>query len=101
MILALCLTNLVLGMSAACFIPAVSALIPALVSKQKLEKGNAAHQFSRVGAQVIGQGIGGLVYSVLGAAGSFVLNALSFLVCFENPTGHVTVRKHGKHRSCQ
>jgi MFS family permease len=80
MILALCLTNLVLGMSAACFVPAVSALIPALVSKQKLEKGNAAHQFSRVGAQVIGQGIGGLVYSVLGAAGSFVLNALSFLV---------------------
>ena len=48
MILALCLTNLVLGMSAACFIPAVSALIPALVSKQKLEKGNAAHQFEWV-----------------------------------------------------
>jgi MFS family permease len=32
-----------------------------------------------VGAQVIGQGIGGLVYSALGAAGSFVLNSLSFL----------------------
>jgi MFS family permease len=80
MILALCISNLVLGVSASCFNPAVLALIPSLVSGEKLEKGNAAHQFSKMGGRVIGQGAGGLLFSALGAAGAFVLNSLSFLV---------------------
>jgi MFS family permease len=79
MILALCVSNVVLGVSASCFDPAVLALIPELVPGKKLEKGNAAHQFSRMGGRVIGQGAGGLLFSALGAAGAFVLNSLSFL----------------------
>jgi MFS family permease len=80
MILALCFSNLVLGVSASCFVPAVLALIPELVPGQKLEKGNAAHQFSRMGGQVVGQGAGGLLFSALGAAGAFIFNSLSFLI---------------------
>jgi MFS family permease len=80
MILALCVSNLVLGIAASCFNPAVLALIPSLVRGEKLERGNAAHQFSRMGGRVIGQGAGGLLFSALGAAGAFLLNSLSFLI---------------------
>jgi len=80
MIAALCVGNLLLGAAAACFNPAVLALIPALVPRRQLERGNAAHQFSRMGGQVIGQGAGGLLVAGLGAAGAFLLNSISFLV---------------------
>ncbi len=79
-ITALCLGNLVLGLSASCFTPAVAALIPALLTQAQLERGNAAHQFSRVGGKVIGQGLGGLLFAMLGVAGAFAVNALSFLL---------------------
>lgn len=79
-IIALCVCNVLLGLSAACFGPAVSALIPSLVTTQNLEKGNAAHQFSRVGGRVIGQGLGGLLFSVAGVGGTFLINAFSFVV---------------------
>lgn len=78
-IAALCLGNVVLGISAACFGPAVSALIPALVPEEKLERGNAVHQFSRVGGRVLGQGLGGLLFALLGVGGTFAVNALSYL----------------------
>lgn len=80
MIAALCVGNVVLGAAAACFNPAVLALIPALVPRGQLERGNAAHQFSRMGGQVIGQGAGGLLVAALGAAGAFLINSASFLV---------------------
>ena len=80
MIAALCVGNLLLGAAAACFNPAVLALIPALVPRRQLERGNAVHQFSRMGGQVIGQGAGGLLVAALGAAGAFLLNSISFLV---------------------
>jgi MFS family permease len=79
-ILALCASNVVLGIAASCFNPAVSALVPALVPRGKLERGNAQHQFSRVGGRVIGQGSGGFLFATLGAMGAFVANALSFMV---------------------
>ena len=72
--------NVVLGAAAAGFNPAVLSLIPALVPRHRLERGNAAHQFSRMGGQVVGQGLGGLLVAALGAAGVFLVNALSFLV---------------------
>jgi MFS family permease len=78
-ITALCIGNVVLGLSASCFGPAVSALIPSLVAAAQLEKGNAAHQFSRVGGRVVGQGLGGLLFAMLGVGGAFTINALSFL----------------------
>ena len=74
-ITALCIGNVVLGLSASCFGPAVSALIPSLVAAAQLEKGNAAHQFSRVGGRVVGQGLGGLLFAMLGVGGAFTINA--------------------------
>ena len=80
LVLALCITNIVLGISASCFIPAVSSLIPLLVPEKDLERGNAAHQFSGFGARAIGQGAGGLLFAALGAFASFAINAVSFVV---------------------
>jgi MFS transporter, DHA3 family, macrolide efflux protein len=79
-IAALCLGNIALGLSASCFTPAVAALIPSLVVPAQLEKGNAAHQFSRVGGKIVGQGLGGLLFAMLGVGGAFAVNALSFLL---------------------
>ncbi|MDP6876839.1 MAG: MFS transporter, partial [Alphaproteobacteria bacterium] len=69
----------VLGSSASCFGPAVAALLPSLVPAEQLERGNAAHQFSRVGGRIVGQGLGGLLFAMLGVAGAFAVNAASFL----------------------
>jgi MFS family permease len=74
----LCAGNLVLGVAGACFNPAVLALVPELAPGPDLAKGNAAHQSSRMGGQILGQGLGGVLFAALGAAGAFFINALSF-----------------------
>ncbi len=76
----LCLSNLILGLSAACFVPAVSSLIPDLTSRNGLARANAAHQFSGVGAKVLGQGGGGLLFAWLGPLGAFAVNSASFFL---------------------
>jgi len=78
--LILCLVNSGLGFSAACLNPAISALVPSLVNDKDLESGNAAHQLSRIGGQVFGQSLGGMLYVAIGAVGAFLVNALSFLL---------------------
>ena len=78
-IIALVFCNVVLGLSAACFGPAVSAIVPTLITEQNLTKGNAIHQFSRVGGRMLGQSLGGLLFSVIGVGGTFLINACSFL----------------------
>jgi MFS transporter, DHA3 family, macrolide efflux protein len=75
---ALCAGNVVLGVAGACFNPAVLALIPELTPGPGLARGNAAHQSSRMGGQILGQGLGGVLFAALGAAGAFFVNALSF-----------------------
>lgn len=85
----LCAGNLVLGFTASCFGPAVSALIPTLVSVQNLEKGNAALQFCGVGGRVIGQGLGGLLYAFLGIGGTILINMISY---FGSALSELTIR---------
>ena len=79
-LVALGLTNVLLGMSAACFNPAVTALIPSLVGRAGLEKANAGNEFSNVGGRVVGQGLGGVIFSLLGAPAAFAINAASFFL---------------------
>jgi DHA3 family macrolide efflux protein-like MFS transporter len=74
----LCVGNVVLGLAGACFNPAVLALVPELAPGPDLARGNAAHQSSRMGGQILGQGLGGVLFAALGAAGAFFINALSF-----------------------
>jgi len=77
-IAALCLGNLVLGLSGATFGPAVNALIPTLVPESRLERANAVFRFSQTGGGAIGQGLGGLLFATIGFAGTIAVNAVSF-----------------------
>jgi len=103
-IAALCLSNLFLGLAASCFNPAVSALVPVLVPESELEQGNAAHQFSRTGGQLLGQSAAGLLLSFSGVVGTFLCNAISFFASavmesrIRVPNEHPTAarRKHDK-----
>jgi MFS family permease len=74
----LCVSNVVVGLASACFIPAATSLVPDVVSTEHLERGNAAHQFCGVGGRIVGQGIGGLIFTTMGAFGAMTMNALSF-----------------------
>lgn len=79
LILALCMSNLLVGIASSCFSPAVASLIPDLLVKREWQTGNAAHQLCTVVARMAGQGAGGLVFTALGAAGALILNAITFL----------------------
>jgi len=76
----LMVTNLLLGCANACFQPAVAALIPALIQEKDLAKANAAHRFSGDGARLIGQALGGVLYTTIGVVLAYVVNAVSFLL---------------------
>lgn len=70
---------LTLGTMSAFFDPAVSALLPDLVAREQIERANAVRQSSR---QVIGlsaQGVGGVLYALVGPIALFVLDGVSFL----------------------
>lgn len=79
-IAALAVGNVLLGLSAACFSPAASSLLPSLVADRQLDRANAAHRFSTTGARVFGQGCGGMLFFTLGIVGAGLLNAASFAV---------------------
>ena len=80
LIVGLSLCNMVLGAAGACFVPAVTSLVPLLVSRANLARANAAQQFCGDGGRLLGQGGGGLIFTVLGPAGALAANAVSFLL---------------------
>src|SRR6266545_3743126 len=69
-----------LGIIRAFFMPAVAALIPDLVGKEKLPAANSLSQLSVQASVISGQSLGGFLYSVLGAALLFCVDGISFLV---------------------
>jgi DHA3 family macrolide efflux protein-like MFS transporter len=75
----LCVVAVVNGVSRAVFIPALNALIPDLVPASRLPVANSLNQFSIQAFTILGQGIGGVIYALLGAPLLFLVNALSFL----------------------
>lgn len=60
--------------------PATSSLIPKIVPKEKLETANATSQLTNRIISVAGYGLGGLIYTSLGALFSIIVNILSFLI---------------------
>jgi MFS family permease len=61
------------------FQPALAAAIPDLVPAGRLAAANSLNLFSIQASQLIGQGVGGLLYSLLGAPRLFLFDGLSFL----------------------
>lgn len=70
----------VMGVIRSLFIPAIAAVTPDLVSKEKLAPANSFNQLSAQASVFLGQAAGGLAYRLLGAPMMFLLDGLSFLV---------------------
>ena len=61
------------------FKPAISAAIPDLVPEDKVASGNSLNQASVQIATLIGQGLGGILFQLLGAPMLFLINGLTYL----------------------
>ena len=68
-----------LGVIRAYFLPAVSAVIPSLVHKERLAAANSLNQLSVQGSILAGQALGGVFYKILGAPVLFLIDGLSYL----------------------
>lgn len=69
----------VVSASGAFFSPAISSAIPDIVPKDKLTKANSARSFSMSLTQLVGNSLGGILYSILRAPLLILINGISFL----------------------
>jgi MFS family permease len=60
------------------FTPAITAAIPDLVPKGKLDVANSLNQFAIFMAMFLGQGLGGLLFTITGAPLLFLLNSATY-----------------------
>jgi MFS family permease len=72
-------TALLVGVCNAFFDPAVNAFAPDLVPRDQLEAANAFRQSSRQFTVLASQGLGGILYALLGPAMLFLIDGASFL----------------------
>ncbi|MGL5641062.1 MAG: MFS transporter, partial [Paraclostridium sp.] len=68
------------GICSAFFNPAVSSVIPDLVSSDNIVKANSAQQMATSTTSLIGSVSGGFIYSILGASVMFIFNGISYIV---------------------
>jgi len=78
-IVCLFICSVIGGISAAFFRPAASAIIPDIVPRKKISTANSLKQSAMQLSMFIGQGIGGVLYRLLGAPVLFLIDALTFL----------------------
>jgi MFS family permease len=69
----------ILGVSNSFEMPTLSALVPELVSRDKIASGIAIDRSVFHGSRVVGPTIGGILISAWGTASAFFANALSFV----------------------
>lgn len=68
------------GLSGALFQPAVAAAVPDLVTSGRVQQANSWIHASSQMAALAGQAAGGVLYRVVGAAGLFAIDSVSYLV---------------------
>jgi DHA3 family macrolide efflux protein-like MFS transporter len=71
---------LLVGVCNAFFDPAVNALTPDLVPRDRIEAANAFRQSARQVTSLTAQGLGGMLFLLIGPAALFLLDGLSFLI---------------------
>lgn len=72
-------TSLFISTTEAFFAPAIAACVPDLVPRDRLAAANALGQLSQQLAVFIGQGVGGVLFRLLGAPVLFLVNGLTYL----------------------
>jgi MFS family permease len=76
----LIVASAVLGVIRGFFMPAVNAALPDLVPAERLAAANSLTQFAFQASLLLGQGVGGILYRVLGAPLLFLADGVSFLL---------------------
>ncbi len=76
----LAVVSIMLGLFSAVFRPAISASIPDLVPTDKVAAANSFNQSSSQIANLVGQGMGGILFRVLGAPMLFLVDGITYLV---------------------
>lgn len=71
--------SILTGILRAFFMPAVQAAIPDLVPPDKLQGANAFNQLTIQGSLLVGQGLGGVLFRLIGAPWLFVIDAVTFM----------------------
>ena len=71
--------SILLGLIGAFFRPAISAAIPDLVPQDKIATANSLNQSSIQVSSLLGQGVGGVLFRVLGAPFLFLADGLSYI----------------------
>lgn len=79
LVAALFAVALVNGVVQAFFRPAIGAAIPDLVPTERLAAANSLHQMSTQVSMILGQGVGGVLFALLGAPALLLVDGLSFL----------------------
>jgi len=72
--------TVLIAISSSFFNPAVGATLPNLVSEENLQRANSMEHFSINFTQIIGAALGGILISLVGIAGVFFVNGVTFLV---------------------
>ena len=72
--------GILIGLGAAFFNPTIASVLPDVVSREKLVQGNSFFSMIRAGSGIVGNSVGGILYSVLGAPLMFLANGISYLV---------------------
>jgi MFS family permease len=70
----------ILGAGEGMFIPASSAIVPALLPREELPAGNALSFGTTQLSQLAGPALGGVLVAVVGAASGFAIDAATFVV---------------------
>lgn len=78
-VLGLCAAALVVGIGAAVFQPALAAAIPDLVPGRRISAANSLVQGSIQLATLVAQGVGGVLYRVIGANLLILVNGVTYL----------------------
>lgn len=73
------LMGIVLGICSSFFNPSIQSVLPEIVPSDKLIKANSSYQMATTGADIVGQSMGGLLYTVIGAPLMFLVNSVSYL----------------------
>ncbi len=68
------------NMCSALFNPAATALTPRIVSMEMLTRANSLQSMVDSGASITGLVLGGIIYTLVGIQGIFIINAISFLL---------------------
>lgn len=73
------LMGIILGICSSFFNPSIQSVLPDIVPKENIIKANSSYQMATTGADIIGQSIGGLIYTILGAPMMFLFNGISYI----------------------